>query len=294
MRAAAGHRYRLFGLDVQSEIDLGDLPEAHGPEETDVHISRADIPHWNSMPEVAGFEATPDRVSLNFPDIGRFEITRGTTIRTDTGLEGSAALRWRLLGLAFGVLLHQRGLLPLHATVVSIGGLGVGFVGHSGAGKSTMAAYLMRRGHRLLIDDVSALSFHHGAAWAAPGYGRIRLLGDAIDALKLPQAERLLPEIEKFELMADRAPRDPVRLDALVELRRGGQPSLDCLDLHETLELSLRHTYCRMFVKPLGRERETFQSCSQLAGAVRAFALTRPIDLSRIEESVALLEQAFL
>jgi len=63
-----------------------------------------------------------------------------------------------LLGPVLGLLLRLRGITCLHASAVAFGGWSVVFVGSEGAGKSTTAAALARRGHPVLSDDVVALS----------------------------------------------------------------------------------------------------------------------------------------
>jgi hypothetical protein len=63
-----------------------------------------------------------------------------------------------LLGPVLGLLLRLRGITCLHASAVTFGGSSVVFVGSEGAGKSTTAAALARRGHAVLSDDIVALS----------------------------------------------------------------------------------------------------------------------------------------
>jgi hypothetical protein len=63
-----------------------------------------------------------------------------------------------LLGPVFGLLLRLRGITCLHASAVAFGDWSVVFVGSEGAGKSTTAAALARRGHPVLSDDIVALS----------------------------------------------------------------------------------------------------------------------------------------
>src|SRR5258708_9269606 len=83
-----------------------------------------------------------------------------------------------------GAIFHQRGLLPLHANAIEVGGQAVAFVGPSGAGKSTLAAYFRDRGYRVLCDDVCVVSFgSDGEPLAWPGIPRIKLSGRALAAL---------------------------------------------------------------------------------------------------------------
>jgi hypothetical protein len=79
-----------------------------------------------------------------------------------------------LFGPIIGFVLHLRGTPCLHASAVVIDGRAVAFLGHSGAGKSTMAAAFVRRGFAALTDDVLALDFssYGGAsAFALAGFG---------------------------------------------------------------------------------------------------------------------------
>lgn len=68
-------------------------------------------------------------------------------------------------------LLARRGAVIVHASAVSEEGRdGIGayvFVGHSGAGKSTMASIAERSGLRVLSDDRTVLSVHNDVVFAA-------------------------------------------------------------------------------------------------------------------------------
>jgi serine kinase of HPr protein (carbohydrate metabolism regulator) len=50
-----------------------------------------------------------------------------------------------LMGTIAGILLHQRGIMPLHGSCVEINDAAIALTGPSGRGKSTLAAALARR-----------------------------------------------------------------------------------------------------------------------------------------------------
>ncbi|TGV75989.1 serine kinase, partial [Mesorhizobium sp. M2D.F.Ca.ET.145.01.1.1] len=87
-------------------------------------------------------------------------------------------------------LLHQRGLLVLHASAIAVTGRGAIFMGDKGAGKSTTASALIRAGHDLLTDDVVALDLANpNQPMIVPGFPQIKLAADAAAAISLGQAQ---------------------------------------------------------------------------------------------------------
>jgi hypothetical protein len=74
---------------------------------------------------------------------GTLQVSHGRSIVVDAdNADDRTAALW-VLGPAMGVLLQQRGVLVLHASAVTMDGGVVAFLGHSGWGKSTMAAAMV-------------------------------------------------------------------------------------------------------------------------------------------------------
>ena len=88
-----------------------------------------------------------------------------------------------LLGPVLGWVLRVRGVACLHASSVAIGGVAAAFVGPAGAGKSTTAAALARRGHPVVSDDIVALAEKDGAFAVMPAYPYLCLRPDAVRLL---------------------------------------------------------------------------------------------------------------
>jgi len=88
-----------------------------------------------------------------------------------------------LLGPIFGLVLHLRGFVTLHASAVSIGGSAVAFVGPQGAGKSTTAAALASRGYPVLSDDITALHVRDHSLLIQSAFPQLKLWPNSVESL---------------------------------------------------------------------------------------------------------------
>jgi hypothetical protein len=88
-----------------------------------------------------------------------------------------------LLGPVIGLLLRLRGVTCLHASAVAMGSRAIAFAGSPGAGKSTTAAALARRGHAILSDDIVALEEREGSFLALPAHPYLGLWPESVQTL---------------------------------------------------------------------------------------------------------------
>ncbi|MDX8394562.1 MAG: hypothetical protein R8K21_08285, partial [Mariprofundales bacterium] len=94
------------------------------------------------------FQCAKDNLWLNVPDIARFLISNGNSITVESAKNSDPqSIRLFLLGSCLGAILHQRGMLILHANAIRFDDGCVLFAGTSGQGKSTLAAAFHHRGH---------------------------------------------------------------------------------------------------------------------------------------------------
>jgi hypothetical protein len=125
---------------------------------------------------------------------------RGTSIWAQwpetSSLEDAATY---LLGPVLGALLRIRGVICLHASAVAFEDQAVAFVGPPGAGKSTTAAILARRGCAVLSDDIVALAEGAGVYRVLPAYPYLSLWPDSVSMLygSTDSLPRFIPQWEK-------------------------------------------------------------------------------------------------
>lgn len=122
-----------------------------------------------------------------------------------------------LSGTVLALFLTLRRELVLHASAVAIGDQALAFVGHSGRGKSTMAALGISWGARAIADDVLVVDVEERARCCGNG-GELRLRPAAAgmsDALPAGTGQRWTSD-ERLAVLPTQASTDWVELRTIV------------------------------------------------------------------------------
>ncbi|QJE73276.1 hypothetical protein HHL28_09390 [Aerophototrophica crusticola] len=297
--------YHFSGLTVASALDLSELASVPAPPGgADASVLLGEVPDIpDSDPAQSYVQFTDAGLLLTVPDVARFLVSGGRTITVQPiGRADPAAVRLYLLGSAFGALYHQRGLLPLHAGSVEIDGMAIGFVGESGAGKTTMSAWMAARGYRLVSDDVCVTRPRPGRPpLAFPAYPRAKLCLDALAALgpafgeEAVAAAELLPEMDKADLRVPlSAARDGLPLVAIYALEvapDGTAPRLEPVPPAEALRVLLANTYRGHFVRGAAEQARRFAVCGEAARHVAVRRLVRPKSFDLLPAVAELVER---
>jgi hypothetical protein len=128
---------------------------------------------------------TGDSAVLLVPEVGRFRISGGRDILVQPDPGASARnVRCFLLGSALGRgAARSARAVPLHANAIVVDGRAIAFMGHPGAGKSTMAGWFHDRGYQFLpTTSASSTTGQGGELLAHPGLPRLRLWREALEA----------------------------------------------------------------------------------------------------------------
>jgi hypothetical protein len=301
----AGTTYRLAGLRIASDFPLVGVQacsnDAAG--NNDVAFRRAPVSAERASAATMDFdgqhiEYNRTEVLLDLPRVGRFLVRAGREILIDPAPASDASeVRAYLLGTAFGMLCHQRGITPLHASAIDVADGCVAFVGASGAGKSTLVAALAQRGHEIISDDVCFLHLDgEGKVQARPGIQRIRLWEDALYALGYagPGVEREMHGYNKY-FVPVRSPRSPLErrhLRRVYELHPATNGDIEVTRLQgaAAIEVLMQNVYRLNFAERLGYKPHAFVVCAASARDVPVFRLSRPKHFHSLEETVNVLE----
>lgn len=285
--------YRGYGLTLRSEIPLPEMSIVSvGSGTADVDIVLGPVSEdagWRQVgPRVFGTSGI-----LRFGPRARATIlaSHGRRIVVQLGEDVPPAIvRPYLLSSGMGAVLHQRSFLPLHASVVETADGCVALMGHRGAGKSTLAAFIASTGGAAVSDDICAVTVTDDRPVAWPNRQRFKLAADAAAYLHLEcaDAERL-PGGKLSIAVRATGDDEPRPLRALCVLTTATTCALRRLERAEALAALVTHTFRPRYVIGLGIEREHLQRCATVAATTPVFSLSTIRDLSRLDDVARLV-----
>jgi len=294
------HFYNVSGLSVRSEVALPGVFTLASGVEPDVTIRQRPVPEDLENPVASGptWQIAGEQFLLRIPDIARFLLSNGREIAFEPEPEASHDdIPIFLLGTVFGILLHQREQIVLHASAVRINGKAVLFCGSSGAGKSTIAAALVQRGYPLMTDDVCAVAMTAGGVpMVYPDGRQLKLWAQSIDRLNLTarRGERVRERLEKFYVEPAEALSEPLPLGAVYALREERPPYAAGIERPNVVDAALilrRNAYRPAMVTRMGQKAQYFHAATTIANVAGIFHLTRSLDFRLLPDVLAWLER---
>ena len=289
------YSYIAYGLNIGSTIKIPDLVD--GNLESDVKVRFGDLTDQfldctikTPVIETPGcrVRVSEHAMSFDWPKIGKFLIVNGDEVVVEPASEAiEDDLVPFLTGPVMIALLHQRGYLVLHGSSVMINGATVAFLGQKGHGKSTLAATMSVRGHSLLSDDVVPIYFSDGKPHTIPGYPRIKLNPDSVNAIgsdpdSLPLIHRLI-EKHSFTTPQFRS-GEPVELSAVYFLDLSDKIEIQSIKQTQGFVELVANTHANHHLKRLNSQEKHFGICQQLVLSVPVFRLARPHRFDLIED----------
>ena len=282
------HYYWAYNLLIGSVLPLPELGVEVEPKSTEVDlvVRLGRVPATFGDPRGCGvlFQAVPGELLLHMNGVAGYHVRQGheIIIEPEPGALDSD-VRVFLLGSCFGAALHQRGLLVLHASGIGAPDTGaVLFAGPSGVGKSTLLGALLKRDHRMMVDDICALDVAaDGQVKVRSASPRIQLWADS--ARQLEQSvyglPRTRPNLPKYECQMEdqfHATSLPLRHLYVLTRRQSDNISFRTVRGVESMQAVLGQTYQREFLHGLGQRMENFAQAARVARHFPVIRVYRP------------------
>jgi hypothetical protein len=275
-------KYRAFGVNIVSEFPLPELITSEGKE--DVRIISGTVPQRIENPKTEGicYQAAPGIFLLNIKDVARYLVTNGSEIVIEPYPDAAEEdIRLFLLGSSFGALLHQRGYLPFHGSVINIKGKAIIFSGVSGSGKSTLAGAFQKRGYPVLSDDVANISLDTAQLPVVhPSYPQIKLWKDSL--LKLGEEpdlhKRVRKKLDKYGVHFKAGYFNeslPLAAIYILIAQNSGKDEIDTITGIEKFNALRKNTYRFTYLAGLDLSEQHFLTCTKIAPFILVKRITR-------------------
>lgn len=274
--------YTCYGLRLHSEIDLPELTEvpADAAAAPDIHIVCGAVggPPPQATQLVSGLWRDERFCGLAVTDVADYVARDGAHIVVDAAPNAELrAVRLFLLGTMMGAIMMQRGHLVLHGNAIRIDNSCVVVVGHSGTGKSTLAAEFLRRGFDVLTDDVVPVD---SLGRALTGHPHIKLWADALEGLGVPSEglASVRGSVPKFQLPIARPALGPLPVRWIYVLDEHRHDNFEIVPVSgvDSFDVLREHTYRKELIFDRATGREHLNQCAALAGRTHIARLLRP------------------
>jgi hypothetical protein len=264
-----------------------------------VHIRLGSAPASLAAPLAAapGYEASESEFLLRLPGVATYYAREGMEIIVDPEMGApDLDVRSYLMGSLFAIVCHQRGLLPLHASAIETLQGAAAFLGGSGAGKSSMVAFLARRGHRIVADDICVVDpaalrperVLPVAPWLKLWDTTLEAMGESSHGLP-----RVFVEDEKYRVGLQQ-PETATALAELILLERDDaltEPLFERLIPVQAMQAMLDFMYQSWLVRATGRTEHYFLLCGRALEGVRVTRMRRPWGFDAMEKNLIALEE---
>lgn len=294
------HIYWAYGLRVQSDFLLPELPEVNHEDKSDIIIKRGIIPITLENPTEKGvrFEVSKDNFLFRVDNIAGFHVKNGNEIIIQP-YEGfkEEDMRVFLLSSVFAALLNQRENIVLHGACIEVDGKGIIFTGASGSGKSTLAAAFRKKGYKILTDEICAIRIsEEGIPIVIPSFPKLKLWEDA--AKNLGEDTKTLLKVrqnlKKYMIdLEGQFSRNPIPVSKIYLLQLVNNTEMSIMEKKdfEKMNIITDNAYCFRFRKAHGEKVFYLRQCVSLVENTKIYSVSYNNKEFNLDKLVLTIEQ---
>ena len=287
--------YVAYGLEIHASFPLWPWGERSAVASASYGQVSVELGEPVPVIEPVGLRVGSAEAVLGWPGVGSFVISNGQAIVV-VPAHGVTREELALVtaGPALAQLLEQRGLCVLHGSCVEVAGAAVVLLGASGSGKSTIAATLRDRGHRIISDGMTVIDCAGPEPVALPGPPHLKLWPDAIQSLAEPSAQTFpvaRQEQKRWYPAGLCVARDPVPLRRIFLLEAGPRAAIAGLAPALGLLEVVRNYFLADYVDDNSAKEFVLGRCAAATSNIPVARLQRGQALNDLGAVLALLER---
>lgn len=204
--------FKAFGLTIQSPIPVRGLIPIDFVNKPDILILFENIEKYPELQVTkvnrkalnatfGMYDGNTNDAYMVWENQINFRLIDGKTMIVDTIEKDLDFLSLFIVSEPLGILLFQRGDILLHASAIKLpDGNGIVFMGEPGVGKSTTAAAFVKKGCKIISDDLVAIRLIDNKPYLIPSFPQIKLWQKSVEGLGYGynEVKRIVEGTNKF------------------------------------------------------------------------------------------------
>lgn len=284
------YKYREFGFNIESDIELPSTPTANFEDEADISIIKGDFSEellrsLDKIKEEDGllYSIEEGKIIALHKQYGVFICSEGSKLEYYL-IPGCSIERFLIFINCYGLgyLMIQRKEIAIHGSAATWNGKGIIVTGVSGAGKSSITEELLRRGCGFLSDDLVRITNEDGINKICPANPCRKLCRDTAE--KYGYDVNLMTHVideerDKYYINEDENyVNDNTKAYVCINLLVGDveKPEIEEIQGGEKVKLILNNLFRADVYHYYGNEPMLFLAISKLASNIKMYKITRP------------------
>jgi hypothetical protein len=287
--------YWAFGLLIKSNIQMEELSNLQERADFDLEVKLKIVQNLSNSSSDYEFTKEDETIIFHVPEVATFYMDSGKTIHVECLQSSDIPLvKLYILGTCMGIILMQRKVLPLHGSLIEIGGKSYAFVGHSGVGKSTLASSFIKKGYKLVSDDLIAVTMKDGQPWVIPSYPQQKLWQDSLDIFGMDRSKyaSIYGREKKYCIpIKSHYYPEPLPLGGIFEITKAERSGVEIRSIPNLnkFHLIFNHTYRNFLLHKLYLMDWHFSLSTKIIPKIITYQIHRPIAGVSVEEITALI-----
>jgi hypothetical protein len=292
------HKYKTFGLIIDSEFSLPELEYGEG--QAGISIIKGPVAFDSEPDDLSNLNCqyflSRDEFTFLIKHVAKYSIQNGSRIVIEPYENADMqTIRAYLTGMGLGVLLIQKGLIPIHGSAVTVGEKAVIFAGNNGAGKTTLCSWFQKYGYGYLADDIAAIKFDNcSIPMVQPGFSQQKICEDTAAHLDVAVGELPLASMHDDKYIMDNKRlfvRRQAPLRGIVEIieAENNRPIIRKITGVEKIHCFVKNIYCSSLYQEIRFSQEYFEKCLQVVKQIEIYQLLRPKGIFSAEEQMRLI-----
>ena len=227
-------------------------------------------------------------------DTGIFSVEDGCRIYYSP-VQGASnyLLSGFITGWCMCYLFHQRNTICIHSSALSYNGKYFLVSGNSGAGKSTTAMNLIKRGCKYLTDDISFVSSNDNYM-VYPGLPIQKICKDAVSSIKNRCNLFYVDDMKDKYALIDKENFDESngKISVMFWLETGEASKVKHEEIKgfDKVNVFLGALYMTQFFKETFFPINVKAECLKISGSIRVVCITRPADIDTTDDICSIIE----